>query len=273
MSKPNKKHYLNLRIVVTALSMVVTVSMLIAAATAWLTVNRKAESNGVQMTVQGTSNLVIATDAADLDNDYTTFSITFPANSKKYIPVTHDDDAEAGSYLKTLEDMGEIVPETGFSEVGESFVTVPDDASGNYYSEYTVYIASAGGELADTDLSVILTYPEEDASGEPIELSETEMALSVDFFRKNGATLTYINTLNLACLDRADPECGLDELVIETGSVPAASSGAVALVMRVYYDGALSEDGETAFIRSANLTQRKFTFNIEFTAVEHVEEE
>ena len=269
MSKPNKKHYLNLRIVVTALSMVVTVSMLIAAATAWLTVNRKAESNGVQMTVQGTSNLVIGQSIAEVQNGTPTFETTFAANpTNKYMPCTHDKTEEnyGATGLFFVSNIDQIDPATGFcpENFEESYSPVTLAKKDNYYKEYTVFIASAGESMEDYDLYVSIGTPTNIAG-----LSDTFKALSIDFYVGNEANEdTYVDTLNIAGLDifANDGMSEYKEALIWEDGIPDAAATPLKVIMRAYFDGALIKADGDAFIRSEDLSFSLFECGILFRA-------
>ncbi len=268
-----KSHKLDGRLVFTVVSMCLTLAMLVASGTAWLTTNRKANSNGVEMKVKTTSNLVIGLTAGAVKDGPAKFSVTFASNTDTYIPVQHEFAASPSSptLLQYLYNGAVVNPATGLvdgqDESGEDnepdFRDVPESADSDYYKDYVVFIASAGGALTNTDLVVTLSSKE--------DISDTEKALSVDFYVSTNSTVgTYKGTLNLAQINPATNNgTKMNVKLVTKGTIPNSQSSPLKVTMRVYFDGHLTDpesDPENAFIRSDVLTDQTFCFDVYFEA-------
>ncbi|GEM_PF-1637023 len=266
-----------------AVSVVLVGAVLFAASTAWITVNRKVKSQGLQMTAQTSGNLVIANSTsiikkANILSNGSPFAVTFSSNAQTYLPATHlasvavsatkGQSPTKNTYLQYVTSGKNVNVTTGQAKDGKTltYATVPVTTTSMYYVDYKVYIASAGTTLTDQTLKVSIT------ATDATSLADTDKALSVDFYVRNtmvSGSYYYRGTLNLAGYDRAKADAynySVKELTLyDDVDVPLNTQGYIYVIMRVYYDGALKKKSDTTFINSASLTTHKMGITVNFT--------
>lgn len=259
------------RLLVPAVAMLVAGSALFAATTAWITQNRRVRSKGLEMTAQTTANLVIGTSSADVKKTNilasdSPFAVTFPANSRTFLPATHNEEAGTGLYYVTPTAGKNVDVKTGLAKSGviqQTYVEAAADSP--YYCDYVVYIAATEAALVNATLHISVTATNLPAGG----LSDTAKALSVDFYLNGVSKQTYFGTLNLAGYDTAtyDPWRNTKtEITTAPMTIPKNTGTPLQITMRVYYDGALKKDAVTALVRSAAVTPEKIGFRVDFSA-------
>ena len=189
---------------ITALTLLLATGMIIAVTVAWFANNREVKSNGMEMDVNVSSNLIIAVDNTDLASfqalsaNEDTSHVTFSGAVQTLTPARHDSD-KTSTYLGTISTNNGISSTSGLLAGGASptLVAAANDANNQYYYDYVVRIAAAGEALAADGLYVSLSpssadlLPEKPVDSEA-EGYQTQLALynqkmyryatSVDFY-------------------------------------------------------------------------------------------
>ena len=271
------------KIIIPALAMLVmSTAATVTGTVAWFTMNTTAKAEGMHVSAKTSGSLIIK--AVDLDAialptsaDKTT-KVNFtdvdgdgnPIVSKFY-PSTHD--LSSGStglkYVTNGADVNfetgtrmnginTVVDDPGTTDVDESVDGTEliydnvalDDA--NYYKDYAVYLAGDGMYMPNKTLTITL---DNDA------LTNINGAVSVDFYGAAATTAVlpqitsgnFLGTLNLAKkANNANGDGNVNKLNIEVNNVTIGNSkvgdehyGAYGIIMRVYFDGALVQQGVT----------------------------
>lgn len=216
---------------------------------AWFSANREVMAKGMKVTATTEGALVITNTTSLPQASESQTVLNYGNSSAVELAVsTHDDDSE--TFLSYVSDAEHIDAATGLKRDDfEDDLTMADAVADTHFVDYTAYIAATGRALEDQDITVTL----------PADAAITTLmgATSVDFYYLEGATAklddpadgTFLGTLNLAQLDAEvnDAETGKTELVMEGVDVPQAGEGsAIAILMRVYIDGALLDQAEVA---------------------------
>lgn len=282
---------------ITALTLVFTMGMIVAVTIAWFAMNKNVDSGGMQMNVETNPNLVIADSAAGIaaataTDAYTSVSFTPEANLK-LVPATYYGtgspyNSTTGLIYNTNPDdismttgHAKIDPSTSQPYTGheEAFEAVPSAASGPYYRDYEVYIASADQALEVSDAATKKWQLNATFSGElgaaptGTKQKDYKYAASVDLYlvddSGNTPTYTYKGTLNLTHQYTDGTQTPVDLLSSSTvTSIPLNTSGYYRVLMRVYFDGAVNKSTGQAYVYSSNLDTNNITLNIHFEAKE-----
>lgn len=213
---------------------------------AWFTVSKTVSATGMKVRAQAPGNLVITTGALPTETT-TSVSINYASELMYLLPSTYDDSSTTD--LKYVTNSDNINAKTGTQKDDAStllFENAENNSSDNiyYYEDFTAYIASAGSELKNQDLTIKLTGT---------ALTNINGAMSVAFYINTqtntanaafGATnYNYVASLNYAGVDAAlNDTTAKTEIVLSDITIPAAKTTggkAIGIVMRVYYDGAL----------------------------------
>ena len=203
---------------ITAVTLVLSLGMIIAVTVAWFAMNRDVESAGMQMEVEAPVNLIIEdmvtlTTAATTANDGSTYldifstleaghkTATFglPANTK-FVPASHNtrDDPTSASGLIYSANGGSVNPFTGYEDSISDIISFADkypevaystDNTSSYYRDVTLLVASAGRPLTAAEgkmWTLIATFPEDTANqasfNNPDPNLPHQSAASVDFY-------------------------------------------------------------------------------------------
>lgn len=258
MEKRRKIKFLS---AIVALS--VAVCIFAVASFAWLKSNADLDSNGMQMQVDATANLVISKS--------TVFSgetaITLNAVNRALMPAMHTDTGD--TLLRRVKDSAGIKASTGLADrdlTDSDYAAVALEIDSKYYIDYVVYVASEGKALTGATLTAAITAP----VGDTVPYHQ---AASIDFY----ADGIYKGTLNLAGLDIASNHSGYSasaaktEVVLwEAGRIPSISDtykNHITVTMRCYFDGALRDSASSTYVTSDNLEVTNFTLGVLFSAM------
>ncbi len=241
-------------------SLVLTGFIFVAATFAWMTIVKVDNVTGMQLSVDASSNLVISDDKSNISaQNYLTNELSFTSVSEVFLPCTHDsDDTFALSGLKYVTNTDQINFLTGIkSDIGEEldYEVAKNSEDEKYYFERTVFVASNGKAIENTNLSVSITSAKVD--GVEVE-SGCLMATSVDVYLIENGTATYCNK---SCV--AEKE---SVLILQNGTVPLNTSGSLEILIRYYFDGALLKESGKAYINSATVNVKQVSLNLTFIA-------
>lgn len=272
------------QLIVSSCLTFMSVLVLVAASVAWFASNRTADSNGMEIQIETSPNLIIAQVASDISTmtaSNTSFSTTFTTAARTLNPATHcwDDDyptpdnsaVEPSTGLIYNRNPSAIDAGTGEARTGSTiYYNVAENDLQNekyYYTDYTVYIASVSKPLPAAGLIATLSSP-----NAVLNSYDYHNAASVDFYLDSVSESNYKGTLNLAGKGFTDSSSGLASLDL-TGSttIPlntAASDNYITVVMRFYFDGALEKGPGQAYVYSNGLTTADFSMTVTFTATE-----
>ncbi|MBQ7153240.1 MAG: hypothetical protein IJR83_04795 [Clostridia bacterium] len=260
-------------VLTSVIFLILSLAMLVSVTMAWLAMNRETTSNGMQLAIETTPNLIITNDVSEfakeigLINNGSPFAVTQPENSSAtYKPSTH-----VGSYatyeagLMYVSNTGAVNPLTGYanSSATLAFLPVPSSATGNpFFIDYVVYVAS-NSQLME---SAILKARIESATKNGVEVtSGSLMATSVDVYR--GTQIgeeSYCGTLNVATKDTG--EVFLFNTAGNAGTIPLAGTEEgqyLTYTFRCYFDGDLESDSSgIAYINTATLDTSRVSLNV-----------
>ena len=233
---------------------------------AWFAKNEAVDADGLSVNAEVSPNLVIGSTVEEITGDDIIFSITLESNvNTNMIAVTRDEDAD-GSYLKYLESSHGINRQSGLAEEGVTPEFLPVPASGVngeelYFVDYTVYIASALKELPIDSLKASIVSPEN------VDDDHSFFnAASIDFYLGSGASDNYCGTATVA--GDASVE------IMGEGTIPLNKEGYITVIMRCYFDGALTYDGgEKAYINSANVNTDEIILGVAFVAEDKTQQQ
>jgi hypothetical protein len=260
-----------------AVAMVLVASVALGSSTfAWFAANRTVTATDMKVIAQTTGSLVISRGALPLESTSTiTVTATDDTAAASLIPATHNTSSD--TFLVYNSNPANVSAETGLVQDGKdalTFVAAENTTDAKYYVDYVVYLAANGAELSAQDITAKINTT--------AVADKLPGATSIDFYTgtvssptsPNVSTDTYGGTLNLAGLNfqTNDGATKQTEVKISNGVlVPkAGSSSAIAVLMRVYVDGALKDSGTTTFVKNVDATEiADTTLGVEFTAVNH----
>lgn len=259
-----------------AIAMVVVSIVALSSSTyAWFAANTIVTATDMMVTASTSGSLVITKGALPID---TTTSITVSAentSAKALVPTTHDLTNATTTGLVYNTNSGNVSAQTGLVESGKSDLTFAEASNGSttYFVDYVVYIAANGAELTSQDIKASFLNP---------SIDTLPGATSIDFYVEAVSavgtpavnTTNYGGTLNLAGLapDTNDASTALSEVTIKSDvTVPkAGTNAAIAVLMRVYIDGALKDTASTTFIKNVDVAEiADQTLGVQFEACEH----
>lgn len=251
------------KIIVPALAMLVmSTAATVTGTVAWFSMNKTVTASGMVVKAQAEGSLVIKNreknnptlPAASLRA--TDYNFNDTAGTSIYAS-THD--ATYGTGLKYVTNAEVINPETGTRNddgVAELAYAVAENVTDGkqYYKDYEVYIAGDGQAFNDRQIKVSITATAGDSNA-------VNKAVSVDFYALNVnspqttifSASNYINTLNVAGTKNngTNQPTEFTSFNISKNVPQANGSGALAVLMRVYYDGALIEKGGSGYTNYA----------------------
>ena len=142
------------RLIPAIAMLLVSAVMLSTASFAWFTMNEAVTATGMQVKAKASGNLLISTEPLTAADQGISASLS---NTKKNLtPVTYDANA-----WKIPSDSKKVDPIYGTLQTGSSLTAVggTDVAYGSstYFSDYTVYIATAGDSLSGQEITVTLS--------------------------------------------------------------------------------------------------------------------
>lgn len=244
-------------LVMSLISVLLSLVTLMAASFAWLSSNKEVGSNGMEMQVDTTANLIISANASEIKTtNLSSVDFSGTPNSSKYKPTTHfTDNGNPYTGLHHVVNTGSVDYNTGLI----ASPTYAQSSGAEYYKDYTVYIASSGKALTDATLNAeILTATK---GGSDVNGESSLMATSIDFYVDSVSKANYRGTSNVASKNSVDLQ--KSEIPLST----ANTNNYITVIMRVYFDGALTVQGGTkTYINSATLDTDKVSINVRFTA-------
>ena len=251
---------LTTKLLISVLSIALALIALGTQTFAWFSMNRTVSAKGMQVEAKAEGTIVITQTTAPTDGETATITDFADASAHELYASTHD--GAAGSYtyatgLKTITNADLINPETGLARNQTELANLDYANAANvqdgkqYYFDYVVYIAGDGDSFANQNLTITV-------NGTYGEGGNINKAVSVDFYiaaATNGSLTNaeivgtdgenYKGTLNVGHV-KNDPNnyttAANNNLVISSVNIPQADgNNAVAVLMRVYFDGALIE--------------------------------
>lgn len=267
------------KIIIPALAMLVmSTAATVTGTVAWFTMNATAKAEGMVVAAKTSGSLIITkmdltTPVLPTSNDKGT-KVTFTDGPQAFYPSTHawskvnnageanEATVNSSTGLVNVSNGADINFETGTrmnstTKISWAAVGVDDSA---YYYDYGVYLAGDGMEMNDKTLTISID-----------DLADTTIngAISIDFYGETVTSNTtptisssseasggnFLGTLNLAKVynDTAYSSDAKASLTISGVDIPMSvknnppqgvTTGAFAIRMRVYYDGALIRQGK-----------------------------
>ncbi len=239
---------------------------------AWLSANRRVDTNELTMEVNVTSNLVIADTEPNLKAitavsaaaPHTTATAVTTTTQDKFYPASHSGSAAAASASNLIysTDPTQILKNTGLPASGAATTaTVPLNSDSPYYVDYVVWIGSHGKYLNGTTLTATLT------SSNTGTLTDVEKATSVDFY-VDGAYADSVNLAGLA-LSNDSTYSGTAKTSASLGTVdiPLNTETGICVTMRCYFDGALLKSAGQTFVTTESVgVETETGFSVAFEA-------
>jgi len=245
---------------------------------AWLSRNRWVQSQDMTLHAETSANLVIAkSSAAVCAGDILTsasnpFAVSLNQDTTGLTAATHDSSYATGlKYIANTEFLGRI---TGKMTDGTA-IQWAIAAENSQYISYKFYIAAAGGDLSNVDLTVSIVDP---AAGATV--NNTYKSLSADVYADldagDGVTPAYLGTLNVAGLSYTNNGAAATSInLLSDGTVYQNTKNRyISIELRVYFDGNLqipagqSGAGNT-YLTAANLDTNNKTLGLLFSATAH----
>ncbi len=265
----DKKKYRR-KMIVLAIPLVVTLVVLVSATIAWFAINRVTNSDGMQIQIDSTPNLVISDSTSasggiqdpvitEINVD-SPFAVTFAANGNTYEPSTHDNDYTTYSTGLKVITLADRTPQNIGVNTGVYSGNSYENATTANYIDYVVYVASHAAEMADAKMTATITSATKIVNAEEIEITAgTLMATSIDIYKNSVSSANYLGTTNVAT---KTPVYVLGD-ANNTGTVPHNTEGYLTFVLRCYFDGALENNG-VAYIKTSALDTSTVTLNVKF---------
>lgn len=288
---------------ITALTVLLTLGMLIGLTMAWFAMNKAVDADTMSVNVQTNPNLVITASAAEIPTA-TSSSVTASFSGTRVLtPATHVTPganenwadqwpgySPAPDYtgLKYNSNPSAISGATGYAKSGKTatFAPVPVAENGPYYRDFVVYIASVDQALdaeSGNKWQLNASFDGELNTADEGEQNDYQYAASVDFYL--GATpsaATYKGTLDLSYKygdHTATPNQTVDLFAGESNvtSIPynkAASGNYITVTMRIYFDGALrksaadAQHAAQAYVYSNQISTDDISLKVHFEAEE-----
>jgi hypothetical protein len=272
------------------ISLLLSLVVLATVSMAWLSMNKETASDGMQMKVDVTPNLIIDGDKKDeaagtgasriitVDGpSASNFSITFNQDVVALRPATHDDSYSTKLKYVTNPQNVDVTSGVASSAVYSDAAYVAGPPVKRFYVDYTVYLASTGTEMPINSLTVEIVSANCKINGASSDSNTTLKAASIDFYVGTPASGTYKGTLNVAGLTYSTNTNGAyngaetSSVTLQTsGSIPynKATSGDkyITITMRCYFDGALSGSAGTTFINTTTVDTSDVELAVKFTA-------
>lgn len=256
--------------------------LLTATSVAWFAMNRKVDSNGMQINVEVTPNLIIAKSLEDIRNvapatASAAFSIDYTGTARTYMApataaVNENNEwvtaiAEAGDNvtgLKYVKNTNDIDFSSGIAKNDKElqFKPVLVDSNSKYYIDYDIYIASLGKEL-DAQALIAIIY-----CNLSVDYNTSHMAATIAFYQDFASATTLKGSIAVANV--ANQSTGSVSFALTDNKIPVntdKNKSPIHIIARCYFDGALM-NGDTAYINSATVDTSDINLKIIFTATE-----
>jgi len=267
------------KLIVAFIPVLLSGILLMTVTMAWLAMNKENSSNGMNVSVSVTPNMIITKGSESIASitapTESNFSVTFTDTVTSKKPATHD--STYGTYpagLKYVADATKVDPSTGLAKSGETLsVTgvVATSASSEYYVDFEVHIASTAEEMTAMDLTAALT-PTATIGGSDANKQDTLDAASIDFYLGSVSSANYKGTLNVAGLDNAANNASTTKTSVTlftNDTIPLNTTSHIVVIMRCYVDGALLKSAGQAYINSNKVVTDEISLNVTFTATEY----
>lgn len=255
------------------LSLMFITILLISVSIAWFSMNREVNSNGLQISVEATPNLIIAKSLVDIRNvtpetasaafsiDYTGTARTnmapataaVDANNKWVTAIAEEGDNVTG--LKYVKNTNDIDFSSGIAKNGKElqFKPVPLASDSKYYIDYDIYIASLGKELEASSLTAKISCESKIGS---------HQAATIVFYQGSVSSDNMKGAISVANQDE-----GIVSFDLNNGKIPLNTDDPIHIIARCYFDGALlNEATGNAYINSATVDTTDVILNITFMA-------
>jgi hypothetical protein len=240
---------------------------------AWFSENKEVTADGLSLNAKVSPNLIIGKSVDEIQSEGVLFSVNFGGTARSnMIAVTHDSSIE-GTYLKYLTSHHAVDNHTGLKNgtAELEFAAVPTADNEPYFIDYVVYIASAFEELEVSSLKAKIVIPEDVDSLHPYF-----NAASIDFYLGEVSADSFIGTTSVADSLKNTARAEIDLFKNAGGTVPFNEDGYMTVIMRCYFDGALTyvneEDGKTyAYVNSYTVKSDGVVIGVDFTATDKAE--
>lgn len=261
-----------------AIAMVLVAGIALGSSTyAWFASNRAVTATDMKVTATTTGSLVISQGALPTATTTTISVSAGDTSATKLIPATHDLNTATTTGLVYNTNSGNVSANTGLVETGKDALAFAEAVNGGtdktYYKDYVVYIAANGDKIEGQDITAKINVT--------AITDKLPGATSIDFYveKKTDVTTpainstTYGGTLNVAGLDAGtnDATTAKTEAKICTNvEIPkAGDNAAIAVLMRVYIDGALKNSATTTFVKNISVAEiQDTTLGVEFSAAD-----
>ena len=248
------------------LSLMFITILLISVSIAWFSMNREVNSNGLQINVEASPNLIIAkTEEAIRSVTQETGANAFAINysdplvaRQNMAPATLDWSEGTQTGLKYIKNTYDVDFTTGTIKDDKTpqFLPVPADSDSKYYIDYDIYIASLGKELEASSLTAKISCTSEALS---------HQAATIVFYQD------YVSEENMkGAISVARQDEGIVSFYLNNGKIPLNTDeekDPIHIIARCYFDGALlNEATGNAYINSATVDTTDVILNITFMA-------
>ena len=267
-----KKH-LEVRIELIFISLVLIVSIfaffLLNDSAAWFAENDQVESGGLSLSAKSTANLIISDNVDEIRRGVLNFNVSFKTQRENMIAVTRDPIRNTSApYLVYITNHYNVNSVTGLGDPDSLGFTAVPVGNTSYYIEHEVYLASVVDSIAVTALTATITVPDQKY------LTDIYInAASIDFYVLDTETGEYVYRETTSVSDGVNNK-GVDlfDKDDENKVVPKNTDGYITVLMRFYFDGALtyrdSNGVENAYINSTTVKADKISIGVQFDAVE-----
>ena len=241
---------------------------------AWFSENKEVTADGLSVNAKVSPNLIIAKTVDEIQSEGVQFAVNFNGTARtNMIAVTHDS-AISGTQLKYLTNHHAVDNHTGLQkgETALEFAAVPETDNEPYFIDYVVYIASAFEELEVSSLKAKIIIPEAVDSLHPYF-----NAASIDFYVGEVSADGYVGTTSVADSLNSTARAEIDLFEGNGGTVPLNTEGHIKVIMRCYFDGALTyvdeKDGKIyAYVNSYTVKTDGVVIGVDFTATDKTEQ-
>ena len=261
------------------ISLFLSLLVLATVSMAWLSMNKETNSNGMQLQVEASPNLIISNSTteivkASIDsiNSNSPFTITHASNDNAYKPATHDSTyATYASGLKYVTNTSDVNASTG-TVATPNWGVVPNvnpstnPSSQSYYIDYIVYVASYAKSMDGVKLKAKIVSAQK---GGVDVTTGSLMATSIDVYVGTTISLAYYRgTLNVATKDTHSVylfDTSNHGSTSATGDIPLNTTPSyLTYTLRCYFDGALESSVGQTYIYTSNLDTSKITLGVQF---------
>lgn len=280
---------------ITVVNALITFFGLIGASLAWFSSNRNADVGGLMTELQISPNLVISAKNGpygegtksiyEVTSDFNdSISYTWSSQSKYLQPATHDWTVGTSTGLKfnnnpekVYDGSGLSASKTDGSDLTYEAVPVYESGTTYYYIDFVAYLASVDREYKCSSLTAsIEELPVNNTKTS--ELNTAYKSTSIDFYMKkvvSNNTITATSSNYKGTLNLNDTTHTINLLSgTDLTAVPLNTNASLAVLMRAYFDGALtyydaSTSSNKAYVNTKALATNTATvkFKISFDVV------